>query len=542
LRNTSNGRRWSLAGQLFALQLVLVVIALLASGLFWLHQTRVQLDRQYEQRVLAVAESVATLPAVREAFDDPDPSRTIAPLVERIRQATDASFISVANDRQIRYSHPDPAKIGEPLSTDASDVLTGHPWTGVQTGTTGRSVRAKVPVLDESGRPIGVVSVGIAEANVAAEAWRTLPELVATIATLVVVGAGATYLIARRMRRQTYGLAASEIGTLLDHRVAMLHALKEGVVAFDPSDRITLVNDEARRLLDLPADVEGRRLDDLDLPERLHDVLAGRADGSDEIVLRRGRVLALNRMPVRVAGRRGGSVVTLRDRTQLDELARELDGARTTTDALRVQAHEFYNQIYTIAGLLELGEHDEARTFVTELSAAQSRFADELTDKVRDPAVAALLLAKSAAAREHGAELQLGPDTDLDAMPTVAARKDLLLVVGNLIDNALESLPDRPGWVRVRLGMTASATSIEVADSGPGVAPEIVDEVFRAGFTTKVAKQGGQRGLGLALVRQTCRNRGGWVRVRNDAGAVFTASLPIADHEPDSVEFDRSGR
>ncbi|PRW64560.1 sensor histidine kinase [Actinopolyspora mortivallis] len=529
------GRRWPLAGQLFVLQLVLVVLALAASGLFWWRDTRAELDEQYAQRVLAIAESVATLNTVRQAFDDPRPERTIAPLAERVRRATGASFIVVANRKQIRYSHPDPDRIGEHLSTDASPALAGEPWTGIQTGTTGRSMRAKVPVLDDTGTVIGVVSVGVPVSTVSEEVARSLPELLGTVLVLVLLGGLGTYLVFRRMRRQTFGLAAEEIGTLVEHRLAMLHALKEGVVALDPSGRITLVNDEARRLLGLVGDVEGRDLDELGLPERLHEVLAGEAGGTDQIVLRAGRVLALNRMPVRVDSRDGGSVVTMRDRTQLDRLARELDGARTTTDALRAQAHEFSNRIHTIAGLLELGEHERAREFVAELSDTHGSFTAELTTRVRDTAVSALLLAKSAAATERGAEFVLDPETSLDALPGSTARDDLILVVGNLIDNALESLEEPGGRVRVRLLSTeengTAATWVEVGDSGAGIAPELVEEVFRAGFTTKVAERGGTGGLGLALVRQTCRNRGGWVRADSDGGAVFTALLPTHPEE-----------
>ncbi len=538
--------RLSLAGQFFALHLVLVVIALAASGVVAWRQTRGQLDEQTAQRVLAIAESVSTLSTVREAFDDPDPSRVIAPLAGRIGRATGASFVVVANERQIRYSHPVPSRIGGRLSTDASIALSGQPWTGVEMGTTGRSMRAKVPVLDSSGEVIGVVSVGVPVADVADEVWATLPELVSAVVVLVGAGAVGTYLIFRRMRRQTFGLAAGEIGTLVEHRMAMLHALKEGVLACDSSGRITLVNDEARRLLALPDDAEGCQLDALDLPERLHDVLNGQTGGSDEIVLRGGRVLALNRMPVRVEGHDSGSVVTLRDRTQLDQLARELDGARTTTDALRAQAHEFSNRIYTIAGLLELGEYDEARTFVDELSVRHTRFTEQLTAQVRDTTVAALLLAKSASVSERGAELVLAPETDLDALPTTTAREELILVLGNLIDNAADSLArGGQGWVRVSVTSVrhgeAEATSIEVSDSGSGIAPELVEEVFRNGFTTKVAQQGGPGGLGLALVRQTCRNRGGWVQADNDEGAVFTALLPAAS-DPVTEAAGASGR
>jgi two-component system CitB family sensor kinase len=328
------------------------------------------------------------------------------------------------------------------------------------------------------------------------------------------------------VKRQTYGLEPQEIATLLDHREAVLRGIREGMVALDASGRITAVNDEARRLLGMPDDCVGRRLDELELPSRVRDVLSGvDGGGADAIVLRQGRVLVLNRMPVSADGQDIGAVVTLRDRTEMDTLTHELDAARGTTDALRAQAHEFANRMHTLAGLIELGEYDEALRFATSTTAAHDELAHTIAERVGEPAVAALLLAKSAVASERGAQLHISEDTRL--MPDdVGDPRDLLLVVGNLVDNALDALNGDPGWVRVSLRSTDDGSLVEVRDSGPGIAPELADEVFRHGFTTKVAQSGGARGLGLALTRQACVRRGGWVRVRNDDGAVFTALLP----------------
>ena len=333
-------------------------------------------------------------------------------------------------------------------------------------------------------------------------------------------------LLARRLRRQTFGLEPGEIGQLLEQREATLHGIREGLVVVDGTGRLTLVNDEAELLLDLPPDSTGRSVAELGLPPRLHDVLVGATAGEDEIVLRAGRVLVLNRKTLDVRGRAIGSVVTLRDRTELEDLTRELGGARSVTDALRAQAHEFSNRMHTVAGLLELGEQEQALSFIERLTSVNDERVARLREQVREPAVAAVLLAKTAYAAEHGVELRLAPDAALP--PDTGADADALVtVVGNLVDNAVEALGSDGGWVQVRLATTVDGVQVDVRDSGPGVAPELAGEVFRHGFTTKIAQSGGQRGLGLALTRQACVTRGGWVDVRNDEdGAVFTAFLP----------------
>jgi two-component system, CitB family, sensor kinase len=523
--------RLSLARQILLMQALIVVTTVGLGAAVSIQQARRQLDREYSERVLAIAQSVAAAPIVRQAFGDPDPSRTIQPFAESVRRATGAEFVVVANADQIRYSHPEPQRIGERLSTDATAVLTGRPFVGVETGTLGRSIRGKVPITAD-GDVIGVVSVGILTQEVAQRLRDLATTLLGFLAVAALLGVVGSYLLARHVKRQTFGLEPGEIAGLLEHREALLHGLREGVIAVDRDDAVTLVNDEARRLLDLRAEVVGTPVGTLDLPPRIREVLAGTVQGPDQVVLRRGRVLVVNRMPVRVRGEDVGAVATLRDRTKLTELATELDGARSTAGALRAQAHEFANRMHTVAGLIELGEHDEALGFITRVGAEHERTAAAVTDRVHDPAIAALLVAKTAAAAERGAVLTISSDSRLD--PVDGEPQDVLTVVGNLVDNALDALGGVGGRVEVRLRQTPEGTLVQVHDSGPGVADDLAEEVFNHGFTTKVAERGGARGLGLALTRTVCLGRGGWVRVHNDDGAVFTALLPPAPREASS--------
>ncbi|GAA3441845.1 ATP-binding protein [Planomonospora venezuelensis] len=520
----------SLGTQLLLLQMVIVFLSAGGTASVWAEHTRDQLDRQHQQRALAIAEAVAGLPEVREAFALPRPEYVLQPIAAGVQAATGADYVVIANRDQVRYAHPNPAMIGRRLSTDGSGVLTtGRPWTGTQTGTLGRSVRGKAPVLDSAGNVVGLTSVGVLEETVAGQLDTALPPLLWTVLAVLVAGSAGAALIARRVRRQTFGLEPREIAALLEQREGVLHGVKEGVLALDLQGRVTLVNDAARDLLGLSPHDVGRGIAEMPLSDRMRDVLAGEDPGDDRVVLHRDRVLVLNRMPVAVREQRSGWVVTLRDRTELVRLAHALDQASSTTDALRAQAHEFANRMHTVVGLLELGEHETAIGYITRTTEAYGRHSAGIREKVADPTLAALLLAKSAEAAERGASLVLAGDSRVEE-GMLGDPRDAVLVVGNLVANALDALAETGGTVEVSVRTEKDGLHVRVGDSGPGISPGLADEVFREGFTTKAARSG-PRGLGLALTRQACLRRGGWVRVHNAGGAVFTALLPRREEE-----------
>jgi len=227
-------------------------------------------------------------------------------------------------------------------------------------------------------------------------------------------------------------------------------------------------------------------------------------------------------MPVTVRGREVGAVVTLRDRTELDGVLKELDTVRGLAHALRAQAHEFSNKLHTVGGLIELGRLDEAIRFIAQTSLVHQELVDLVQERIADPALAALLLAKAAVASERHVDFRLAPDAHLPA--EVADVRDLITVVGNLVDNAIDAVAASPdGWVEVSVHTDPEGVGVRVRDSGAGIDEAQVEAIFREGFTTK--RVGAHHGLGLALVRQVAQRRGGWVRVGNDGGTVFTALI-----------------
>ncbi|QGK70623.1 GHKL domain-containing protein [Allosaccharopolyspora coralli] len=521
----------SLSRSLLGWQLVIVFVLLASVAVYSVAQSDAAFRKTEGRRMLSVAEDLAATPGVRASLADPFRRDALPTFAESARSRSGADDVSIADARGVVLTSPDPDQIGTPLPLGDSEIRRGRAWVGEVDNGSADSLVAHVPVIGDDASVLGVVAAGRETPDFFQGVASAPQNPLALLAFATLLGVAGSIVLARRVKRQTLGLEPQEITRLVEHREALLHGVREGVLGVDKQNRVTLANDEARALLSLPQDCLGRAIDELQLNERTQDVLTGRSDGTDQIVLRRGRVVVLNRMPISSVG----AVVTMRDRTELVDLRRELDANRHATDTLRAQAHEFSNRLHTISGLIELGEYEELQRFVDRVSHAHQRWRAEVAARIEDPALAALLVAKASLADERGVGLRLAEDARLDAIDEQLS-SDLVTVVGNLVDNALDALEGtgRDNWIEVTVRAARDVESpddrevtVVVRDSGPGVAPEIVTEVFGHGFTTKAAADG-ERGLGLALTRRTCHRRGGSVSVHNADGAVFTARLPIS--------------
>jgi sensor histidine kinase regulating citrate/malate metabolism len=355
-----------------------------------------------------------------------------------------------------------------------------------------------------------------------------LPDLLTFAGLGLALGAAGSFLLSRLIRRRTRGLEPAAIAALADQREALLHSIREGLVAVADDGTVTLLSDSARELIGLDGDVEGRRVDDLEIDPAVRDLLADTAEIRDHVVVLGERVLVVNRNPVVEGGRRVASVTTLRDRTELLALQSELSARESITNTLRAQTHEFHNQLHTISGLVQLGEYDEVSRLVGTLSRRRREISDAVTAHVEDPAVAALLIAKTSLAAERGVDLRMADDCHLPRLDPESST-DVGTVLGNLVDNAVDASVSVGGAVvQVDLRLASGTVGITVADTGPGVPPELVGQIFRRGWSSKATTSEG-RGVGLALVQVVCERRGGAVTVRAGAagaGAVFEADLP----------------
>jgi two-component system CitB family sensor kinase len=534
-------RRRTLAGQLLFLQLGIILVVLVSVGAVSLAQSEATFNRVEGRRVSALAEQVAANPLVRGNLTVPEQRTGLATLALQTVTQSRVTAVTIADaDEQVRVS-TDPSLEDKPLPLGASSVGSGASWSGSMSFGGDRQLVSQVPVLSIADNHVGEHLGTVMIAEDFPSVWERLrgasSYLLTYLGIALALGVAGSWLLARRIKRQTLGLEPHEITGLAEHREALLYGIAEGVVALDPHERITLVNDVARKLLDLPEHAAGMSLRDLRVEGRLLDVLTGAGatdtdDDSprDDVVIRRGRVLVMNRMRVERDGRHLGTVTTLRDRTALANLEREIGSFRSTTHLLRAQTHEFANQLHTISGLIQLGDYDEVVRYVDAVTERRQSLDLLVNSRVRDPAVSALLMAKASIASERRVELRVSDDTALDRLDAEDSA-DVATVLGNLVDNAIDAVSGEPAgqWVSVAIRQDTASVEISVSDSGPGVPPEVAQEVFVHGFTTKAATAG-ERGIGLALTRLVCQSRGGEVRVAStpEGGATFVAELGIS--------------
>ncbi|AEW92493.1 MULTISPECIES: SpoIIE family protein phosphatase/ATP-binding protein [Streptomycetaceae] len=357
----------SLAGQVFVLQVFVVLLLVVAGAVALVLQAGRDSTENARNRSLAVAESFAYAPGTAAALASPHPTAVLQPRAEQVRRDAGVDFLVVMNPRGIRYTHPNPAEIGRRFVGDLGPARSGQPTTETVQGTLGRLVQAIVPVPGAHGRVVGLVAAGIRTSQVSGAVNRQLPILLGAAAVGLALATGGTALVTRRLRRQTRGLDPAEMTRMYEHHDAVLHAVREGVLIVGGEGRLVLANDEARRLLALPPDAEGRPVTALGLTGRAAEVLTGGEASTDQVVPAGERLLAVSVRPTDRAGGPPGYVATLRDTTELRALSGRAEQARTR---LRL--------LYEAS--MRIGTTLEVSTTADELvAAAVPRFADYVT-------------------------------------------------------------------------------------------------------------------------------------------------------------------
>lgn len=533
-----------LATEILLLQLAVVALVLgiafaLVAGVY-----NRRLVQEYGNRSLDIARVIASAPEVRAQVARN--SRAMSPvdqladgylqrLATQVEQGTHVLFVVITNDEGIRLTHPNRDEIGKRVSTDPSVALSGHEQVVQQTGTLGPSTRAKVPVLEpNSTKVVGEVSVGMSTSSVYGLLRNEYRFAALTGGPALLVGVLLSALLARRWRQQTMDLQPTEMTELVRTQEAVLHGIGEGVLAADTEGNTTFVNEEACRLLEIGS-AAGHPIDEIGLTPRVLEVLRS-CNPAPTLATVGERILVVSARPVSRDGRDLGTVLIVRDRTDVESLTRQLDAVQLMSTVLRAQRHEYANRLHLLNGLLHSDRSEEASAYLEELlGSGPLGSALPGIDTICDAYLQAFLAAKAAGVREAGVTLRIGENTWVPGRLVLPV--DVTTVLGNLLDNAIDAARTGRNPIRVvevELLQTNSTLHITVADSGDGVEPGFADKIFNEGISTKPDSDlPGGRGIGLTLSRQIARALGGDIRITSTgnpgaelSGAEFIARLP----------------
>lgn len=503
----------------------LLGLVLVASG-FAYYLIQSQFHEKGDQ-ALRLAQTVAKMPQVVNAFRGPHPALVIQPFVEQIRKEMGAEFIVVGNMQLIRYSHPNPNEIGKKMvGGDDQAVLAGKTSVTQAVGTLGLSIRGKSPVFDQAGRQIGVVSVGFLVEDIWEQVTLVLLHILGFgIGGLVLSLLGA-FLLSGHVKRQIFGMEPFEIAHLVKEQSAILQSIQEGILAVDSDGRITACNDEAKRILSLESiDVLGKGLTTIVSHARLCQVANEGPNRIAQPMVIGSALIVVNRVPVLLNDEAIGAVITFRDKLKLDQIEKRLGDIEHYADVLRSQRHEFMNRLHTISGLIHLEEYDLVRDLIDQINIEQHHVLTFFANRIRDPAVLAIIVGKLHRAREVGVQLNIDPESILSER--CPHREVVVTVLGNAIDNAIEAIcselsVERESTINVSIHETQENLILTVTDSGPGIDASIGQKIFDDGVTTK----GLGRGLGLSLCSQLVARVDGQLVIRSSPqGAVLELTL-----------------
>ena len=474
-------------------------------------------------KALAVARTLANSPEIRQGLMKKPEESGIQAIAQAVNKSNDFLFIVVTDMQSIRYSHPEAQRIGQPFKGD--DILLalqGKENVAINRGFLAQALRVFTPIYDEHHRQIGVVSIGLELSRVTEQINNSRGSIFWSILFGVLVGLLGTWVFVKVLKRILFGLEPYEISNLFEQRQAMLHSIKEGVIAVDECGEVTLINQAAQELLDYHKSQDDAQLSTLshawskvvDFSQVLHDGTPRR----DEEIMVKDRLLLINTVPVLSNGKIIGAISTFRDKTEVRKLMQRLDGMVNYADALRERSHEFMNKLHVILGLLHLKSYKQLENYILKTANNYQEEIGSLLGKIKSPVIAGFLLSKINRTSDLGHSLVISNESQLPENNNEDQVAVLITVLGNLIENALEALGQEPGGeISVSLHYRHGWLHCEVNDDGPGIAPENIEHIFEKGVSSK----GTERGVGLALVKQQVENVGGNISVESEPG-IFT--------------------
>ncbi|MFU0932065.1 ATP-binding protein [Kluyvera cryocrescens] len=492
-----------------------------------------QLYQEMSGRAKIQAEEIAIIPSLRKQVADKN-IPAIHDFMQKLAARSDASFIVIGDNKGLHLYHSVfDDRVGKTLvGGDNAEVLQGKSTTTIRQGGLGISLRSKAPIFNDHGQVVGIVSVGYLTSYLDTITVSKVVNILIAAVLLPIALFIFSWFFTRSIKKQIFSLEPREIGLLVRQQKAMMESIYEGVIAIDDNLRIEVINQAARTLLglSLPArELRGQLIDEVIAPVPFFSrETMLRQDNHDEICRFNDLTVIASRVRIMLEDSLQGWVITFRDRNEIDSLSAQLSQVKRYADNLRIMRHEQLNRMTTLSGLLHMGRYDEAIRYIQAQSEHAQELLDFISSRFSSPTLCGLLLGKAARAREKGVALRFDPGCSMKEPFTPLAESEVISIIGNLLDNAIEAtqrapLPHEP--VEVLILLNERELIIEVADQGIGINAEIRERIFERGVTTKTQ---GDHGIGLYLIESYVTQAGGLIEVADNTphGTIFSLFIP----------------
>ncbi|PFL14079.1 two-component system sensor histidine kinase DcuS [Bacillus cereus] len=518
---------WNLWKTITLLVCTVVIFSLLVTDILISHNVERTTEESQAEKAKTIARIVANDSIVIDGLAGNVDASLIQIYTNKILKSTDVQFIVVMDMNGIRKSHPNPQKIGQHfIGGDEGPVLKGNEHVSLAEGTLGISMRVFVPVFSDTGEQLGAVAVGISADNVKERVKESRHIIYIGVGVGILVGIIGAILLTRHIKKILFGLEPHRIAKILEERNTMLQSVKEGIIAVDKEARVTLINNEAKRIFKksgLKEEFIGKDVE-LYMPNsRIKEVLqTGEVQLNEEQNIY-GITIVTNRVPLYVKGEIVGAIATFRDKTEIKKLAEELTGTRLYAEALRAQSHEFMNKMHVVLGLTHMKQYEELQKYVSSMVSEHQYEMGGIMKKIHSPVFAGFLLGKLSYAREKNIKLIIKEDSYLPEIYDERIIHELITIVGNLINNSLDAVTNcekKQVEVGIQYGDTLIIT---VQDTGKGIKEDEVDALFIKGYSTK----GDNRGYGLHLVKESIQRIDGEIYVHSLLGTGTTITIEI---------------
>ncbi|EIV6645053.1 ATP-binding protein [Klebsiella aerogenes] len=509
-----------------------LVLFVLLGGYYYVDASK-QLYQEMSVRAKIQAEGIALIPTLRNEVEQKN-INAIRDFMQKISIPSDASFIVIGDNKGHHLFHSVFSdKVGTTLvGGDNEAILQGKSTTTIRKGGLGISLRSKAPIFNDAGKVVGIVSVGYLTSYLDTITVSKVVNIFIAVVLLLIALFIFSWFFTRSIKKQIFSLEPREIGLLVRQQKAIMESIYEGIIAIDAERRIEVINQAARQLLGLnltAKELRGQLISEvIDLIPFFDTQIMLEKDTHDEICRFNELKVIANRVHIMLEGSLQGWVITFRDRNEIDSLSAQLSQVKRYVDNLRIMRHEQLNRMTTLSGMLHLGRYEEAIGYIQEQSEHAQELLDFISSRFSSPTLCGLLLGKTARAREKGVELNFDPACQLDRAFLPLGEQDLISIIGNLLDNAIEATqrsPQPSAPVEVLIKLSDQELIIEVADQGVGIKPEVRDRIFERGITTKTR---GDHGIGLYLIESYVTQAGGAIEVADNTprGTIFSLFIP----------------